>query len=260
MNEIQICIFSVTFIFLMTTLGAALIYLFKNGLNEKFKSLNLGFASGVMIASSIWSLLLPSFDFANEQNISPIIPGSIGFIVGGLFLVLLDVLSPHLRFDNSKNEKKHLKKTTKLFLAVTLHNIPEGLAVGLALGIGLINNSIPMLMSGLALAVGIGIQNLPEGLAIAIPINEEYKSKKKGFFYGMVSGIVEPIFAVIGIVLSMQLRIIMPWALSFAAGAMIYVVVEELIPEANLGDYKSFGTWGLMIGFVIMMMLDVALG
>lgn len=262
MNDTQKVIFGVCFIFLMTTLGSAVVFFFKKDLNKKFRQLFLGFASGVMIAASIWSLLIPALEDNSITYMPQWIPGAIGFVVGGLFLFALDKLIPHFHPETKEEEgiKSNLTRSSKMFLAVTLHNIPEGLAVGLAFGVGIQQNDPVLIASALGLAIGIGLQNFPEGAALALPIKEETGSRAKGFMYGMFSGIVEPIAAVIGILLATSITSLMPWALSFAAGAMIYVTIEELIPEAHIDEHSHLGTWGTMIGFVIMMILDVALG
>lgn len=239
----------------MTTLGSALVYLSPNGLNEKLKSINLGFASGVMIASSIWSLLLPAIEYAKNEKQSPIIFCSLGFICGGLILFGIEKIVEKV----NKNKCEKFSHTKKLFLAVTLHNIPEGLAVGLALGLGLVYNSNSMLLSAMGLAIGIGIQNLPEGLAVSLPIKAK-STKNKGFLFGFLSGVVEPIAALLGMLFIFQLLPLMSFSLSLAAGAMMYVVISELIPEAQISGMKNYATWGFIIGFVVMMVLDVALG
>lgn len=255
-------IFGVIFIFLMTTLGSAVVFFFKRKVNVNFNKLFLGFASGVMIAASIWSLLLPSMESAEALNLPAWLPAVIGFLLGGLFLLLLDRCIPHHHAEINEDEgpKSNWRKTIKLFMAVMIHNIPEGLAIGLAFGAGLKANNPALLASAVGLSIGMGLQNFPEGAALALPIKEQTGSRWKGFMYGTLSGAVEPIFALVGILLATAITSIMPWALAFAAGAMIYVVVEELIPEAHLGEHSHFGTWGVMFGFIIMMVLDVALG
>lgn len=251
----------ICFIFLMTTLGSALVFIFKKELSHKFKEAFLGLASGVMVAASIFSLLIPAMEYDTKPLPSYVVV-VIGFLAGGGVLFLLDKLVPHLHSSNGQSEGREIKpisKNTKLFLAVTLHNIPEGLSVGLAFGLALAGNIEGATMMGaMGLALGIGIQNFPEGTALALPIMEETKSRTKGFLYGTASGAVEPIAALIGVFIS-ALTTVMPWALSFAAGAMIYVVIDELIPSASNED-SHFGVWGTLIGFAIMMTLDVALG
>ena len=214
-----------------------------------------------MIAASIWSLLLPALEQSTGYGSLSFIPAAVGIILGGLFLVVIDKIIAF--FINRKNitiDFKALSRSGKLFLAVTLHNIPEGLAVGLAFGNAFLLGDHSVFYSALWLAIGIGIQNFPEGAALSLPIKEETKSKKKGFLLGVASGIVEPIMAVIGIFLSSILANVMPWLLAFSAGAMLFVVAEELLPDARLKSGSNIGTWGFVMGFVLMMILDVALG
>ncbi len=248
--------------FLGTTLGSAMVFLMKNKINPKVEKLLLGFASGVMIAASVWSLLIPSIDMAEEQGKIAYLPAAVGFLLGIAFLLVLDSVIPHLHFNNDKPEgiKSKLKKTTMMVFAVTLHNIPEGMAVGVTFAGALIGNSGITMAGAFALAIGIAIQNFPEGAIISMPLKSEGMSKIKAFWYGTLSGIVEPIGAIITIFLTSKVVPILPYLLSFAAGAMIYVVVEELIPEAQEGKHSNIATIGVAIGFVIMMILDVALG
>ena len=248
--------------FLGTTLGSAMVFLMKNKMSQKVEKILLGFASGVMIAASIWSLLIPAIDMAESQGKVALIPATIGFLFGIVFLLLLDSLIPHMHLENDKPEgiKSKLKKTTMLVLAVTLHNIPEGMAVGVTFAGALIGNTGITMAGAFALAVGIAIQNFPEGAIISMPLKSEGTSKPKAFLYGTLSGIVEPIGAIVTILLTNAVVPILPYLLSFAAGAMIYVVVEELIPESQAGEHSNIGTIGVAIGFVIMMILDVALG
>ena len=248
--------------FLGTTLGAAMVFFMKNKINLKVQKLLLGFASGVMIAASIWSLLIPSIDMAKEQGKIAWIPAVIGFLLGIIFLLVLDSVIPHMHLDNDKPEgvKSKLKKTTMMVFAVTLHNIPEGMAVGVTFAGALLGNTGITLEGAFALAVGIAIQNFPEGAIISMPLKSEGVSKAKAFLYGTLSGIVEPIGAIITVLLTNTVIPILPYLLSFAAGAMIYVVVEELIPESQAGEHSNIGTIGVAIGFAIMMILDVALG
>ena len=248
--------------FLGTTLGSAMVFLMKNKINPKVEKLLLGFASGVMIAASVWSLLIPSIDMAEEQGKIAYLPAAVGFLLGIAFLLMLDSVIPHLHLNNDNPEglKAKLKKTTMMVFAVTLHNIPEGMAVGVTFAGALIGNSGITIAGAFALAIGIAIQNFPEGAIISMPLKSEGMSKIKAFWYGTLSGIVEPIGAIITILLTSKVVPILPYLLSFAAGAMIYVVVEELIPEAQEGEHSNIATIGVAIGFVIMMILDVALG
>ena len=248
--------------FLGTTLGSAMVFLMKNKMNTKVQKLLLEFASGVMIAASIWSLITPSIEMAEEQGIVSWIPAAIGFLFGIIFLLVLDSIIPHLHLNSKKPEgiKAKLKNTTMMVLAVTLHNIPEGMAVGVVFAGVLAQNTTITLAGAFALSIGIAIQNFPEGAIISMPLKNEGMSKPKAFLYGTLSGIVEPIGAIITILLTGIVTPILPYLLSFAAGAMIYVVVEELIPESQVGEHSNIGTIGVAIGFVIMMILDVALG
>lgn len=248
--------------FLGTALGASMVFLMKNKMNKSLEKMLLGFASGVMIAASIWSLLIPAIEMSEEQGKIAWVPASIGFLLGILFLLVLDSLIPHLHLESDKPEgiKTKLKKTTMLVFAVTLHNIPEGMAVGVTFAGALIGNSKITMAGAFTLALGIAIQNFPEGAIISMPLKGEGVSKIKAFIYGVLSGIVEPIGAVITILLTNSIIEVLPYLLSFAAGAMIYVVVEELIPESQAGEHSNIGTIGVSIGFVIMMILDVALG
>ena len=248
--------------FLGTTLGSAMVFLMKDKINSKVQKLLLGFASGVMIAASIWSLITPSIEMAEEQGKISWIPASIGFLLGITFLLVLDSLIPHLHLNSKKPEgiEAKLKNTTMMILAVTLHNIPEGMAVGVVFSGVLAQNTTITLAGAFALSIGIAIQNFPEGAIISMPLKNEGISKPKAFLYGTLSGVVEPIGAIITILLTSIVTPILPYLLSFAAGAMIYVVVEELIPESQAGEHSNIGTIGVAIGFVIMMILDVALG
>ncbi len=248
--------------FLGTTLGAAMVFFMKNKMNGKVEKLLLGFASGVMIAASIWSLIIPSIDMAKEQGKLAWVPAAIGFMIGIIFLLILDSVIPHLHLNNSKPEgiKSKLKKTTMMVFAVTLHNIPEGMAVGVTFAGALIENTGITMAGAFALSIGIAIQNFPEGAIISMPLRSEGMPKSKAFLYGTISGIVEPVGAIITILLTGIIVPVLPYLLSFAAGAMIYVVVEELIPESQSGEHSNIGTIGVAIGFVIMMILDVALG
>jgi len=263
MTNFQIMIFGIAFIFVMTTAGSALIFFFKKNISGRLNKIFLGFAAGVMIAASVWSLLIPALNesAANGWGRLSFVPAAVGFIGGGLFLLLIDVIVPHLHPGSKESEGLpiELKKTTKLFLAITIHNIPEGLAVGFAFGAALAINTDAAFLGALGLALGIGIQNFPEGAAVSLPMKAETHSNWKAFLIGTGSGAVEPVAAIIGVVLAYQIVALMPWLLAFAAGAMIYVVVEELIPEARLGEHSNLGTWGVMTGFVLMMILDVAL-
>jgi ZIP family zinc transporter len=245
-----------------TTLGSAMVFFMKDKLNPKLEKILLGFASGVMMAASIWSLLIPAIDMAEEQGKIAWLPATVGFLLGMLFLLILDSVIPHLHLGTEKPEgiKAKLKKTTMMIFAVTLHNIPEGMAVGVTFAGAIAQNTGITMAGAFALAIGIAIQNFPEGAIISMPLKTEGMSKFKAFWYGTLSGVVEPIGAYITILLINSVVPLLPYLLAFAAGAMIYVVVEELIPESQNGEHSNASTIGVAIGFVIMMILDIALG
>lgn len=252
-----------------TIVGSAIVFFFKT-VSRKLLDIMMGFAAGVMIAASFWSLLAPSIEYA-EVSYGKLswLPAAVGFLAGGFFLRLIDAVVPHLHLSKKdvseaeslpENSRKKLSKTALLFLAITIHNFPEGLAVGVAFG-ALSSNPRPEAFIGaIGLAIGIGLQNVPEGAALSIPIRTDGKSRLRAFYWGSMSAIVEPIGAVLGAVAVMAMTVILPYALSFAAGAMIFVVVEELIPDSQTNGNTDVATLGLMVGFVIMMILDVALG
>lgn len=248
--------------FIGTVLGAGCVFFLKNELKSKVQKSLLGFASGVMVAASVWSLLIPAMDMSDGMGNMAFIPAVTGLLLGILFLLLMDRLVPHLHLDHSRPEglKSKMKKTTMLVMAVTLHNIPEGMAVGVVFAGMLNENSMMTLMGAFALSIGIAIQNFPEGAIISMPLKNEGISRWRAFSYGALSGIVEPIAAFVTILLASFIEPILPYLLSFAAGAMLYVVVEELIPEASEGEHSNVGTIGFAVGFAIMMVLDVALG
>lgn len=248
--------------FLATALGAAVVFFVRRDIRADFQKAFLGFAAGVMIAASVWSLLIPAMDMSMQKGGSGWLPAAGGFLAGGAFLLLLDKFLPHLHLgaDQPEGRKSSLKRTTMLVLAVTLHNIPEGMAVGLSFALAAQSGEQTTLFAAMTLALGMALQNLPEGAAISLPLHKEGLSKPKSFLYGALSGVVEPIAGVLGVLLAVTVAHIMPFLLSFAAGAMVYVVVEELIPEANTGEHSNAGTIGAMLGFVLMMVLDVALG
>lgn len=245
-----------------TTLGAAMVFLMRKEMNARLEKALLGFAAGVMIAASVWSLLIPSIDMAAEQGVISWVPALVGFLLGIVFLLLIDTLTPHLHLasDQPEGVKNGFSKTTMMLLAVTIHNIPEGMAVGVAFAGATMGNTGITMAGALALAVGIAIQNFPEGAIISMPLRGEGMSRTKAFVCGVLSGVVEPIGALITILLTSRIRPALPYFLSFAAGAMIYVVVEELIPESQNGEHTNIGTIGVAIGFALMMVLDVALG
>lgn len=245
-----------------TTLGAACVFFMKNEIKDWVQRALLGFASGVMIAASVWSLLIPSIEMSEKMGKLSFVPAVIGFFLGICFLFVLDRIIPHLHIDKKAQEgpKTKLGNTVMLMLAVTLHNIPEGMAVGVVFGGLAMNSGEISVAAAYALAVGIAIQNFPEGAIISLPFKSEGNSKKKSFLYGVMSGAVEPVAAGITLALSGIVTTVLPYFLSFAAGAMIYVVIEELLPEASSDNKTDICTLGFSVGFAIMMVLDVALG
>ena len=245
-----------------TSLGAAMVFFMKTSLNEQVSRALTGFAAGVMVAASIWSLLIPSMEQSAAMGIWAFVPAVIGFWVGILFLLLLDHIIPHLHrnSDEAEGPRSHLKRTTMLVLAVTLHNIPEGMAVGVVYAGWLSGNTYITVTGALALSIGIAIQNFPEGAIISLPLRAEGAGKGKSFLYGVLSGIVEPIGAFLTILAATLILPALPYLLSFAAGAMMYVVIEELIPEMSVGKHSDIGTVFFAMGFTLMMALDVALG
>lgn len=254
------------FTFFMTIAGSAMVFLLGRNMHHKMMKCFMGFAGGVMIAASVWSLLLPAIEEAASQGKSGVLPAGGGFFLGSLFFLVVDFGLQRLhaqKLRTMENKPGHMsKKLNMLFFAVTLHNIPEGMAVGMAFAMAAQSNSGTevTMVSAAALAIGIGIQNFPEGAAIALPMRQENMSRKKAFFYGALSGIVEPIAGILTLLAAGSVKNLLPWMLSFAAGAMIYVVVEELVPEAHVENGIKVGTIGALAGFLIMMVLDVALG
>ena len=249
--------------FIGTTAGAACVFLLKDELKPRIQKFLLGFASGVMVAASVWSLLIPAMNMAEPMGKLAFIPAAAGVLLGMAFLLILDKTIPHLHLgsDTPEGPEKKLDRATMMLFAVTLHNIPEGMAVGVVFA-GVVSGSSEMTVAGaIALAIGIAIQNFPEGAVISLPLKSETEMKSgKAFTYGMLSGIVEPVAAFITVLLADMITPILPYVLAFAAGSMLYVVVEELIPEANEGDHSNIGTIAFALGFVLMMVLDVALG
>ena len=243
-----------------TTLGSAMVFFLKKEINPKVQKILLGFASGVMIAASIWSLMQPAINSYEKGDWKSYVFPAIGFLVGVGFMLLLDYLVPHMHINKEEEglKKNKYSKTFKMLLAVTLHNIPEGLAVGVVIA-SMMTNQVNE-HAVLALAIGMAIQNFPEGAIVSMPLKEEGESKGKAFLYGFISGAVEPIAALIALAVTYFVSVILPFVLAFAAGVMIYVVVEELIPEANEGKHSNLATIGLAVGFVLMMVLDIALG
>lgn len=263
MNNFLITIIGFSIIFLMTTFGASLVFFFKKDISQSINSFLLGIAGGIMVAASIWSLIIPAIEMS-EVSFGKFawFPAASSILLGGIVLALLDKIVPHMHNGTHQEEgpKSHFSKSMKLFFAVTLHNIPEGLAVGFAFGAASVSGDSAAFISALGLAIGIGIQNFPEGAAISLPMRQVTGSRSKAFLFGMGSGVVEPISAIAGFFLASHLITLQPWLLAFSAGAMLFVVAEDLIPDARISENPHTGTWGFMIGFIIMMILDVALG
>ena len=247
--------------FVGTSAGAAMVFLLKDGISQELQRILTGFAAGVMVAASFWSLLEPSLEGSAHLGRLSFLPAAVGFLVGMGFLLLLDEVTPHMHMDNGEEgPRTNLKRTTKLILAVTLHNIPEGMAVGVVYANLLAGGELVSGASALVLALGIAIQNFPEGAIVSMPLMAEGMDRKKTFWYGVLSGAVEPVAAVATILASSLVTSLLPYMLAFAAGAMFYVVVEELIPEMSEGEHSNWGTVAFSVGFVLMMVLDVALG
>jgi ZIP family zinc transporter len=263
LNPIVQALLATLFTYGMTAAGAATVFLTKN-VSRSLLNAMLGFAAGVMIAASFWSLLAPAIEMSEGSGVPGWIPAVVGFLLGGAFLWMVDRILPHLHLGLEIEEAEGIKTTWQrsvlLVTAITLHNFPEGLAVGVAFGAVAAGLPAATLAGAIALAIGIGIQNFPEGLAVAMPLRREGFSRGKSFLYGQASGLVEPIAGVLGAAAVLLMQPILPYALSFAAGAMIYVVVEELIPESQQGQDTHMSTIGAMLGFAVMMILDVALG
>lgn len=249
--------------FLGTSLGATMVFLLKKEINSIVNKLLLGFASGVMIAASIWSLIIPAIEMSDDYGVFKFIPAAVGFAAGIAFLSIIDKILPHLHASTDSHEgikTKKIKNTWLMVLAVTLHNIPEGMALGVVVSSIILGDGVVAISAAFALAIGIAIQNFPEGVIVSLPLKGEGLSTKKSWLFGILSGIVEPIAALITIALSTLISALLPYLLCFAAGAMIYVVSEELIPQAKNNDSADYGTIGLAIGFIVMMILDVTLG
>ncbi len=263
MNPIMQALLATLFTWGLTALGAAAVFTTKK-VNQKMMDGMLGFAAGVMIAASYWSLLAPAIEMSENQGFPPWLPAMAGFLLGGVFLRGIDKVLPHLHVgfavEDAEGPKTAWHRTTLLILAITIHNIPEGLAVGVAFGAAAAGLPSATLAGAITLALGIGIQNFPEGMAVSMPLRREGISRMKSFFYGQLSAIVEPIAGVIGAAAVLISRPLLPYALSFAAGAMIFVVVEEVVPESQYRGNTDIATMGVMLGFTVMMVLDVAFG
>ena len=262
LRELQYAALGTGFTCLATVQGAALVFFFREELSGGVQRVFLGFAAGVMIAASVWSLLIPAMEMAEAAGRSPLAPAAGGFVLGGVFLMLLDRLLPHMHIGSEEAEglPARWKRTTMIVLAVTLHNIPEGMAVGLTFSVAARDPSSGAVMGAVALALGMALQNFPEGAVVSLPMRSQGVPAGRAFLCGAVSGAVEPVFGLLTVLAAGSVTGLMPWVLSFAAGAMIYVVVEELIPEAHLGEHSHAGTGSVMAGFLVMMVLDLALG
>lgn len=247
--------------FLGTALGASFVFFLRGKMGEKLSTILMGFTSGIMMAAAVWSLLLPSIEMSGQMGRFSFVPAVIGFFAGIFFLLLIDRLVPHLHAKTNQLEgsKSHLQKITMMVLAVTLHNIPEGMAVGVVFSDCLSGGDIS-LVGAFLLAVGIAIQNIPEGAIISMPLKDSGRGRLRSFWYGVLSGGVEPVGAVVTMIVTKQIQNMLAYLLAFAAGAMIYVIVEELVPESSGGENSDMGTIGFAVGFVIMMILDVAFG
>lgn len=245
-----------------TTLGAACVFLMRKGMPGRLQKIMTGFAAGVMVAASVWSLLIPSIEMTGKEGFMSILPAIVGFMAGILFLLFLDEIIPHQHIDSNESEgpKAHISKTAKLVFAITLHNLPEGMAVGVALAAAMDSSSYLTMAGAVALSLGIAIQNFPEGAIVSMPLRGAGNTKWKSFLMGTLSGVVEPIGAILTILLASFVLPVLPYLLAFAAGAMMYVVVEELIPETQEGHHSNLGTIGFAVGFLLMMILDVLLG
>ncbi|MDP2175027.1 MAG: ZIP family metal transporter [Bacteroidota bacterium] len=264
LNPIIQALIATTFTWLLTALGASVVLFWKN-MSRKWLDFLLGFTGGVMVAASFWSLLTPAIEMSVESFGEKLswVPAAIGFILGAGFIFLIDKVLPHLHLNSEMSESEGLKttwdRTILLVLAITLHNIPEGLAVGVAFGAAALGDPHFTIGSAVALAIGIGIQNFPEGIAVAMPLRRQGISPRKSFFWGQLSAVVEPVAGVVGALAVIYIQPILPYALAFAAGAMLYVVVEEVIPETQRDKYADFATMGFIVGFIVMMALDVGL-
>lgn len=263
LNPVLLALIATLFTWFVTAAGSSMVFFFKT-INKKILNSMLGFAAGIMIAASFWSLLKPAIEMAEANGTVPWMPALVGFLSGGAFLLIVDIILPHLHMglstDKAEGIKTSWQRSILLVLAITLHNIPEGLAVGVAFGALANNPDVGVLSGAVALAIGIGLQNFPEGAAVSIPLRREGFTRLRAFNYGQLSGMVEPVAGVIGAYLVLAIEPLLPYALSFAAGAMIFVVVEELIPESQTGNETNLSTIGAMLGFATMMFLDVALG
>ena len=254
-NSLYVCL-GICLPFILTTIGSSLVYVFKSNINKKISAVITGFSAGIMIAASVWSLILPSFSYDSGLGKWNFLPAIIGILIGCFLILLIDIIIHKFYKKEDNLENKNL---TRFIIAFTMHNIPEGLAVGFAFGNALATHSQLALIGAMGLTIGISLQNLPEGAAVSLPVYQATKNKTKAFFIGSFSGIVEPIFAVIGLLLATYIESLIPWLLCFSAGAMIFVTIEDLVPESKL-ENSHIGTWGFILGFILMMLLDICLG
>lgn len=257
MNKTLMIIFGCLVIFVATTIGSLLIFVMKKEISKKLNCIINGFSAGIMIAASVWSLILPSISFSENLGKLNFIPASVGILAGCFLILLIDIVIFFINKKQQKNEES--LKLRRFVIAFTLHNIPEGMAVGFALGSALHSGGDIAIAGAIGLAIGIAIQNIPEGLAAALPVYKHTQNKNKAFLFGMLSGVVEPVFAFISVLLVSQIKVLLPWFLAFSAGSMIFVSVEDLIPDAK-NQNSHAGTWGFIVGFLVMMILDVVLG
>jgi len=248
-------IFGTTITFIANILGSTIVFFLKKEISPKFNSIVNGFSAGIMISASIWGLLIPSLEYSSHLNKLSFIPAFVGILIGSLFIVLVDFIIKKI---NKHKSEEHIK-ITRFVIAFTVHNIPEGLAVGFALGNALSVGTTSALLFAVALAVGIAIQNIPEGITVTLPVYKSTKSKPRAFFYGVLSGVVEPVSIVLGIILATQIQILLPWLLTFSAGAMLFVSVSDLLPDTKDTPNSTLGTWFFVFGFLIMMVLDLCL-
>lgn len=259
MSKTFTIIFGCLIIFFASTLGSTLIFVLKKEISKKLNCIICGFSSGIMISASIWSLILPSISYADNLGKWNFLPAVVGVFAGGLLIKLIDLVIFMVN-KRKNNQNFQTLKLKRFVVAFTLHNIPEGMAVGFAIGSALSSGEGIALAGAFGLAIGIAIQNIPEGLAVSLPVYNHTKNKTKSFLIGVLSGFVEPVFALLSVLISSQIKILLPWFLSFSAGAMLFVSVDDLIPESKLSENSNVGTWSFFLGFLLMMILDITLG
>lgn len=259
MNTILTTILGILLPFILTTLGSVFVYFLKTDFNKKLSAIIMGFSGGIMFAASVWSMIIPSFEYSANLKKWSFVPAVVGILLGCLFVLFTDVLLKKINKQSYNSNIFKNKKLARFLIAFTVHNIPEGLAVGFAIGSALTSNSATALIGAMGLSLGIAIQNLPEGMAVAFPVYKASGKKTKSFLIGTLSGVVEPIFALLGLLLATHITFLMPWLLCFSAGCMIFVTIEDLLPESKL-ENSHIGTWGFLFGFLLMMILDITLG